>query len=57
MNEQTKLINELTIMLEQNGLTFSTENGDPVTVRPILAEKLLKPVINHLVQEGYLASN
>ena len=55
MIDYGKLTRELTIKLEQSGLTFSTEGGDPVVVRPIRAEQLLKPIIAYLEQENYLA--
>lgn len=51
---QEQLINQLITHLELQGLTFSTENGDPVVMRPIKAKVLLTEIINYLEGAGYV---
>lgn len=52
MNDE--LIKQLIVHLELQGLTFSTENGDPVVMRPIKAKVLLTEILNYLEGAGYV---
>lgn len=44
---------EITSHLIDSGLTFSTENGDPVVIRPMKAEVLLDSLLDYMIGAGY----
>ena len=44
---------EIICHLIDSGFTFSTENGDPVTIRPMKAEVLLDSLLDYMIGAGY----
>ena len=55
MREQ--IIKGLITHLQANGMTFSTENGDPAVTRPMKAEVLVTEIIDYLIGAGYANDN
>jgi len=48
------LIEELTIHLINSHMTFSTEDMQPPTLRPVKVEALLECLLNYMIGEGYV---
>jgi len=47
------LKDEIVFHLIQSGYTFSSENGDPVVIRPMKVAVLLDSVLDYMIGAGY----
>lgn len=48
---------EITSHLIDSGFTFSTENGDPVVIRPMRVDVLLNNLLDYMIGAGYASTN
>jgi len=48
---------EITCHLIDSGFTFSTENGDPVVIRPMRVDVLLNNLLDYMIGAGYASTN
>jgi hypothetical protein len=53
MGTYDNLKQEITSHLIDSGFTFSTENGDPVVIRPIKVDVLLNTLLDYMIGAGY----
>lgn len=51
---RNEMINNLKLHLQTSGMTFSTENGDPMVTRPMKADVLISEVIDYLIGAGHV---
>lgn len=49
---RNELIKVLLIQLELNGMTFSSENGDPAVTRPVRAEVMCATLTDYMIGAG-----
>lgn len=47
------LVQELTHHLVDQGMTYSNEDGSPVTLRPMKVEVLLNNLLDYMIGAGY----
>ena len=48
------LIEKLTVHLIKSNMTFSTEDMQPPTLRPVKDEALLECLLNYMIGQGYV---
>jgi hypothetical protein len=50
------LVQELTAHLVDQGLTYSTEDMQPPTLRPVKAQLVLDTILDYLIGAGYAST-
>jgi len=56
MGTYDNLKREIISHLIDSGFTFSTENGDPVVIRPMKADVLLNTLLDYMIGAGYAST-
>ena len=56
MNEYLALKQELTYHLVQSGLTYSIEDNQPPTIRPVQVNLVLDTLLDYMIGAGYASS-